>query len=174
MFCPKCATEQISKQTIFCSKCGLRLTEIASIVDGPRTASSGKANMVPLSPRKKGLFQTYLAFLFAALIFIAGIIIHAYFGTDTRSFVIASMILIVTGIFRAVYALLFESNQVRQLLNDDQILEPAQPKAISAVQTIPTSDFFDPQTDRARTTRELAVPLIVEETTKALKIKNDP
>src|SRR6187401_2195574 len=108
MHCPKCGQQQISEETRFCSRCGLLLTEIATVV-----ANNG---IVPgktsgPSARTRGLKHGVFIFLLALLIVpIAAIITIA---TNAEPFVAAGLffLTVVGGLLRIIYALMFESGE---------------------------------------------------------------
>src|SRR5205814_6304510 len=55
MFCPRCGQQQASEEVRFCSRCGLRLDELAEFVEGGgRLAGRDPAEDLPaLTPRQR-------------------------------------------------------------------------------------------------------------------------
>lgn len=108
MFCPKCGQSQVSEEVRFCSRCGFPLSGVAGLLAAngivPYQATGAPQAM---SPRRKGIRQGGKLMFF-------GVIVTAMLGvlvgvTDGPGEVpAASLLIFIAGMFRLIYALLFE------------------------------------------------------------------
>lgn len=163
MFCPKCSQERKATNTIYCTGCGFRLTEVASLVDEnvSDSISIDAADISQISPRKRGLRLSFFIFLFTFILFTTGGLLQAFFGLNTRYFVIFSLILIFVGFFRGIYALAFESGKTDRIR---EVPSANSPNTLAAPETgnlaLPegtdtASSFTAPASVTDSTTREL-------------------
>jgi hypothetical protein len=178
MFCPRCGQEQISNETRFCSRCGFLMTGVGALV-----ANAGNLEAVSVSkpakvdtPRrrgiKKGLFIFMLAFLVVPILAIITLMIEA---REPFAVVIALVLLVVGGLLRIAYAMMFESNEptgqtVEQAVYETAqgILNPRQNALLSPPQSIPASSYIPPKHGNWRDTNDLEPSSVTDPTTKLL------
>jgi len=178
--CPKCGQQQISEETRFCSRCGLLLTEIATVV-----ANNG---MVPgktsgPSARTRGFKQGLFLLLSALLIVPIGAMITMV--TDSPPFMAAGLLFltVVGGVLRMAYALLFESSEsgsatLEQNLKakTDKVLKKKRQQNPELTAAPASAEFYsDPKAQRWLETNELATPppSVTDNTTKLLQTEED-
>lgn len=178
MYCPNCSQEQVSKETKYCSRCGFLMTGVVKLLE-----NKGEIENLQIrdqkgdTPRKrglkKGLFIFLLTFLIVPLITIITISVRA----EPFAVVIAAILLGVGGLLRMAYAMLFESNEGRETIEDLKIVSSAKnllkrkqaEKALQPQQSIPVEDFAPPMQGNWRDTNELVQTSVTEETTKLLQ-----
>jgi|RhiMethySRZTD1v2_1073278.scaffolds.fasta_scaffold143759_5 cytochrome c biogenesis protein CcdA len=120
MHCPKCGQQQVSDDIRFCSRCGLPLADIATVVANEGVIPgrvSGKS-----SARTRGLKHGLFLLLLSLLVVpIAAIITIA---NDARPYVAAAafFLTIIGGLLRMAYALLFESGESGSSTLEDNVL----------------------------------------------------
>ena len=110
MHCPKCGQQQVSDEVRFCSRCGLSLTDIATVVSNEGVIP-GRSHGKGSSARTRGLKHGFFLLLLSLLVVpIAAIITIA---NDSRPEVAAAVffLTVVGGLLRMAYALLFESGE---------------------------------------------------------------
>ena len=171
MYCPKCGTERTSDETSFCSKCGFRLREVAELVGQP---FNGDEPVDEWSPRKRGLFQSFLILSLGVILFASAFLLFGFvlLRNYTSYFVLASLVLFILGILRAGFAF-FESSQVKQGTNRKTLATTNERPYLSEGMPPPAARVMDASRDLPRTTRELATPLVTEETTRSLSIESN-
>jgi hypothetical protein len=123
MYCPKCSQPQPSDEMQFCSRCGLRLSNLKDIVlaDGQTPLSRSKAGEGDLSPRQKGVRQGAVLMLLSLVLIPAYILLAALFPahdqlvesspSDTPFEKISQAVLFtifMLGLARVLYARLFQ------------------------------------------------------------------
>ena len=176
MFCPNCGQERISTETSFCSRCGFLLTGTAELIQ-----SGGIIEQIPqsapkvMTPRQKGIKQGIFIFLLTFLvvpivsIFIMAINVEPYVPA------ICAVTLLVGGLLRMAYAIMFESNEVEsrsgghdvnQLINRQRTAAALPPQHSVP---IPTDVPFRAATGTWRDTRDLQPPSVTDGTTKLLE-----
>lgn len=181
MFCPQCGQQQVSDAARFCSRCGFQLMAVSGLLaTGGRGAApepAFEAVPAPPSPKRKGaqfggkLMLTGL-FLGPALGLLSELI-----GTPDE-LAIVGIIIFLAGLFRLLYALLFEDGPYRQRLQRQPAFVPqpqqfAPPPAVSALpppQSQPAHAYVPSRPD----TSELAYrPSVTEGTTRLLEREPD-
>ncbi len=161
MYCPQCGQERTSNETSFCSKCGFQLSEIELFL----------TNSPKSSRLRRGLLQSFLIFASVPVVFIVGQLLDAFVHRDMSTYAIMlSMILIVVGVFRTIYALLFESNALGFTSTSKRkissIPEPEIGKSLPEGTSVPVQVFMKHE---AVTTNQLEpIPSITEPTTREL------
>ena len=184
MHCPKCGQQQISDQTRFCSRCGFLLTGIAHVVanDGILPMQASPSFFAAGSPRRKGVMQGVFIFLLSFLIVPLAGILTAFLNIEPFLPAISAILLIMGGLLRMVYALMFESgasggNTLEQsVMATSQNLFAGKREAgeLPPAQSIPTSVYAPPGTGRWRETNELETPgSVTDSTTKLLHNEHD-
>lgn len=180
MYCPKCGQSQVADEVRYCSRCGFALGGVTQLLahDGawPQHLSPGATAQVP-SPRRKGAKQGGTLILVGAFLVPVLALIVTIIGSEAYEFVLAGVIILIVGIVRLLYALLFED------------AHPAAPAPLPA--HAPAPPQFNPAPPRAalpqqqaspapvsfrtRETGELAgPPSVTENTTRLLDAQNDP
>ena len=178
MYCPRCGQEQISGDTRFCSRCGFLMIGVAELIAGGGnlpylTNNAGKKNTPRKRGLKQGLFIFLLSFLVVPLLTIATIAINA----EPFAVIISLILLVVGGLLRAAYALMFESDEPGEKTLEEGAIETArsflgrgQANALPPGQSIPVSAYAPPQHGRWRETNELAdPPSVTDHTTRSLQ-----
>jgi hypothetical protein len=182
MFCPQCGQQQVSDAARFCSRCGFQLAAVSGLLatGGRATATPEpvfEAVPAPPSPKRKGAqlggkFMLVGVFLIPILAILSEII-----GTPDE-FALIGVIALVAGLFRVLYALLFEDGPYRRELQRQPAYTPqpqqfAPPQSVSALppqQSPPAHAYVPPRPD----TSELAYrPSVTEGTTKLLERERD-
>ncbi|HJS50909.1 MAG TPA: hypothetical protein VJ781_03330 [Pyrinomonadaceae bacterium] len=175
MHCPKCGQQQASEQTRFCSRCGLLLTEIVTVVRNEGVIP-GRAQ-TKSSARTRGLKQGLFLLLSALLIVPIGAMITI--ATNSEPFVVAGLffLTVVGGVLRMAYALLFESGEsgsatLEQNLTE-KVLKRKQQKPGLKAAPVSTEFYSSPQPSKWMDTNELATPSSVTDNTTNLLQKDD-
>ena len=187
MFCPRCGQQQASEEVRFCSRCGLRLDELAEFVEGGgRLAGRDPAEDLPaLTPRQRGTRKGVLAVV-AGLIFgfIASILTEV--KQDFFVFLILAAFIFTFGVMRILYGMLLEDDSARKKAakrlkkeskhssRDEQPeaardrkhgkLSGARGKELPPQRTVPASAYTNASAD----TGEMASPPSVTESTTRL------
>ena len=180
MFCPQCGQQQVSDAARFCSRCGFQLVAVSGLLaTGGRGAApepAFEAVPAPPSPKRKGVqlggkLMLSGMFLGPALAALSEII-----GTP-EELGLVGVIVFMAGLFRLLYALLFEDGPYRRHLQRQQAYVPqpqfAPPREVSALpppQAQPARGYAPPRQD----TSELAYrPSVTEGTTRLLERERD-
>jgi zinc-ribbon domain len=181
MFCPQCGQQQASDAARFCSRCGFQLAAVGGLLAtggrGTAPESAFEAVLAPPSPKRKGAqlggkLMLSGAFLIPALAALSEII-----GLK-EEVALLGVILFMAGLFRLLYALLFEDGPYRRQLQRQPAYVPqpqqfAPPQPVSALppqQSQPAHTYVPPRPDTA----ELAYrPSVTEGTTKLLERERD-
>ncbi|MBV9924821.1 MAG: zinc-ribbon domain-containing protein [Acidobacteria bacterium] len=182
MFCPQCGQQQVSDGARFCSRCGFQLAAVAGLLTtGGRPAleptPAFEAVPAPASPKRKGAqlggkLMLSGAFLIPALAALSEIL------RINDEVALLGVIVFMAGLFRLLYALLFEDGPYRRQLQRQPAYQPqAQfappPQPVSALpppQSQPARAYAPPQPD----TSELSYrPSVTEGTTKLLEREPD-
>jgi len=172
MFCPKCGQERNSVEVRFCSRCGFHLGAVDTLLaqDAALVAQSATSIAGP-PPRTLGMR------LGAKLIFLSFILIPIFIGfavlADSAGPLIVPFTIFLAGLFRLIYALLFEDRMAgltlptatnSALLPRHGAYTPPLPPHQSATLTPPSRRPFD--------TGEVAQPpSVTEHTTRFLEEK---
>ncbi|MBV8855703.1 MAG: zinc ribbon domain-containing protein [Acidobacteria bacterium] len=183
MFCPQCGQQQSSDAARFCSRCGFQLVAVSGLLaTGGRGASSPEpgtvfeAVPVPASPKRKGVqFGGKLMlsgmFLGPALAMLSELI------RGPEELALLGVIVFMAGLFRLLYALLFEDGPYRRTLQRQPAYVPqpqfAPPLAASALpppQSQPAHAYVPPRPDTAELSYR---PSVTEGTTKLLERERD-
>ena len=182
MFCPQCGQEQISGETRFCSRCGFLLVGVSELIanGGAPPENLPVKKEKRKTPRKRGLkqglFIFLLAFLFVPILAIITI------AAEAEPFLVAMAAILfgVGGLLRAIYALMFESNEPTDETPKDSVFQKAQnvlgkkgnQTALPPQQTMPASTYVPPVAGNWRDTNDLKAPVsVTEDTTKLLELE---
>lgn len=181
MFCPQCGQQQVSDDVRFCSRCGFQLVAVAGLLAtggrGGAPEPAFESAPAPPSPKRKGvqlggklmLTGAFLAPALAALSEIIGV---------RESIGLFGVIVFMAGLFRLLYAALFEDGPYRRQLQRQPAYAPqtqfARPPqsgpALPPPQSQPAHTYVPPRPD----TSELAYrPSVTEGTTRLLERERD-
>ena len=179
MFCPQCGQERLSTETSFCSRCGFLLTGAADLLQtGGLIPHFGQVNpYVKPSPRskgiRKGLFLFLLSFLIVPLLAVLAISIRMQ--TPILP-ILGAILLVVGGLLRAAYALMFESPVPGAATAEESAINAAQnllnrknTAQLPPQQSYPVSSYDPPAQGNWRNTSELEPHSITDHTTKHLE-----
>lgn len=177
MHCPVCGQQQVSENTRFCSRCGFLLTGVSEIVASGGVMPGSMQKRSGPSPRKRGLKQGLFIFLLSFLIVPLISIITVAVNGEPFAVAMAAILLIMGGLLRIVYALMFESNEAGDPTLEEKLMAKSLkktpgPAALPAQQTPPASDYVSPGSGW-RDTNELGIPLSVTDNTTKLLEKED-
>lgn len=179
MFCPQCGQQQVSDAARFCSRCGFQLMAVSGLLaTGGRGADPGpafEAVPAPPSPKRKGMQLGGKLMLSGMFLAPALAALSELIGTPDE-LALVGVIVFMAGLFRLLYALIFEDGPYRRHLQRQQAYVPpqfTQPREVSALpppQPQPARSYVPPQPD----TSELAYrPSVTEGTTRLLERERD-
>jgi len=168
MYCPKCAQQQVSDNTRFCSRCGLPLSELAKWLAGGGVLAvrAEEVPMVSASPRRKGISRG------AKLMFLSVVLMPLFLGlsflVDDPVPLLFPFSIFFTGLSVMLYARIFgeETPHVKS-----QSAQPSRLGSMSGDNGLPPAfniwaNSVGGQQER---TAELVKPLsVTEHTTKLL------
>lgn len=179
MFCPQCGQQQVSDAARFCSRCGFRLETVSGLLatGGAPLAYAGPAQPAPPSPRRVGARLGGKLMLTGMFLMPILGILSEVIGTPGELAVIG-VIVFLAGLFRLLYALIFEDGTFRQPKGAAQspYVPPAQfapPPAASALPPppgVPARGYAPP---RAETGEIVYRPSVTEGTTRLLGNERD-
>ena len=112
MYCPQCGQQQASGIIRFCSRCGFPLDGVIQLLrnGGSLPAYRSPDEPVPISPRRKGVKQGGLLFLFGAVIVPILLIFANYTNGAFLEILsaLAAVICFIGGPLRMLFAAVFE------------------------------------------------------------------
>jgi len=179
MFCPQCGQQQVSDAARFCSRCGFQLAAVAGLLttNGAAPELAFEAVPAPPSPKRRGvqlggklmLSGLFLAPALAALSEIVG---------ANPEIGLLGMIVFMAGLFRLLYALLFEDGPYRRQLQrqpayvrqQPQFAPPQAASALPPPQSQPARPYAPPRPDTAELSYR---PSVTEGTTRLLERDRD-
>lgn len=180
MFCPQCGQQQASDAPRFCSRCGFQLGVVSGLLaTGGRGAVpevAFESVPAPPSPKRKGAQLGGKLMLSGMFLGPALALLSELIGTPDE-LAIVGVIVFLAGLFRLLYALLFEDGPYRGHLQRQPAYVPqpqfAPPREVSALppqQSQPARAYAPPRPD----TSELAYrPSVTEGTTRLLEREPD-
>jgi hypothetical protein len=178
MFCPQCGQQQVSDAARFCSRCGFQLAAVSGLLaTGGRGAApepAFEAVPAPPSPKRKGVQLGGKLMLSGMFLGPALAMLSELIGTP-EEMALLGVIVFLAGLFRLLYALLFEDGPYRRRPERRPAYGPqfAPPQAVSALppqQAQPAHTYVPPRPDTA----ELAYrPSVTEGTTRLLERERD-
>ena len=179
MFCPQCGQQQASDAARFCSRCGFQLGAVSGLLATGGAAPEmmmTEAVPAPPSPKRKGaqlggkLMLTGL-FLIPALLALSELI-----GVN-ENIGLAGVVILMAGVFRILYALLFEDGPYRRQLQrqpafipQQQFAPPREASALPPGQGVPARGYVPPRADTADFSYR---PSVTEGTTRLLDKERD-
>jgi hypothetical protein len=181
MFCPQCGQQQVSDASRFCSRCGFQLAAVSGLLaTGGRGAATAEpafeAVPAPPSPKRKGAQLGGKLMLSGAFLIPILAILSEVIGTPDE-LALVGVIAFVAGLFRLLYALLFEDGPYRRHLQRQPAYTPqsqfAPPQAVSALpppQSQPAHAYVPPRPDTAELSYR---PSVTEGTTRLLERERD-
>ena len=182
MFCPQCGQQQVSDAARFCSRCGFQLGAVSGLL---ATGGRGAVEPSPVfetvpappSPKRKGAQFGGKLMLSGMFLGPALALLSELIGTPDE-LAIVGFIVFLAGLFRLLYALLFEDGPYRRQLQRQPTYVPsaqfAPPRAASALpppQSTPARGYAPPQ--RPDTADLGYRPSVTEGTTRLLDRERD-
>ncbi|HEX8285709.1 MAG TPA: zinc ribbon domain-containing protein [Pyrinomonadaceae bacterium] len=178
MFCPQCGQQQLSDAARFCSRCGFQLAAVSNLLatGGAAPEMALEAVPVPDTPRRKGARLGGKLMLSGMFLAPALAIISELIGTPDE-LAILGVLVFLAGLFRLLYALIFEDGPYRKTLQRQQTYVPTQqfapPREASALppqQAQPFGGYAPPRADTADIGYR---PSVTEGTTRLLDRERD-
>lgn len=175
MYCPNCGQQQISDQTRFCSRCGFLLNLVNEIL-----ANGGVLpQLEQLKPKKRRFFTKRNGMVFSLLWFIFFIFMTAFAAVVSNGDENVTPVFALIAFFGSILIMLFSAfflpsaNEVQYSSHaemQNQIPTNLNQNALPPQQTIPVSNFVQPQAGMWKETNEL---IEVDNSEKATKILTD-
>ena len=166
MFCPQCGQQQVSDGARFCSRCGFQLAAVAGLVatggGGAPPEPAFEAVPAPPSPKRKGV-------QFGGKLMLSGMFLGPALAALSEilrindNIALLGVIVFMAGLFRLLYALLFEDGPYRRQLQ-------RQPAYAPPPQSQPAHTYVPPRPDTAELSYR---PSVTEGTTKLLEREPD-
>lgn len=182
MFCPQCGQQQLSDAARFCSRCGFQLAAVSGLLatGGAAPESAFETVPVPDTPRRKGARLGGKLMLSGMFLAPALGILSELIGTPDE-LAILGLLVFLAGLFRLLYALIFEDGPYRKSLQRQQTyVQPHQfapPHAASALpppQAMPARGYAPPQQQQRPDTADFGYrPSVTEGTTRLLERERD-
>jgi hypothetical protein len=180
MYCPQCGQQQVSDVARFCSRCGFQLAAVSGLLaTGGRSAVPEpvfETVPAPPTPKRKGAQLGGKLMLTGMFLIPALAAMSEVFGLKDEVALIG-VIVLMAGLFRLLYALLFEDGPYRrQLQRQPASVQQSQfgsPPAVSALppsQTQPAQTYVPPRPDTAELSYR---PSVTEGTTRLLERERD-
>lgn len=178
MFCPQCGQQQISKETRFCSRCGLPLDLIAEVV-----ANGGTLPVLEQLNQKQSFYNRSTGLKFGLIWFLVltFLLTPVFAILDFEDLTALTAILgFIGGILIMVFSAIFLNNKPKANFNLQTNQIPAnnpnflsgnaQANALPPQQTIPATQYVQPPANSWRgETNDLQPTSVTEGTTKLLK-----
>lgn len=178
MFCPQCGQQQVSDAARFCSRCGFQLAAVSGLLatNGAAPELAFEAVPVPESPKRKGARLGGKLMLSGMFLLPALGLLSEMVGSP-EELIIVGAIVFLAGLFRLLYALLFEDGPYRSQLQRQpvytqpaQFAHPREAAALPPQQAQPARGYAPPRPDTA----EIAYrPSVTEGTTRLLERERD-
>jgi hypothetical protein len=178
MFCPQCGQQQASDAARFCSRCGFQLAAVSGLLAtggaGPEMAM--EAVPAPASPKRKGARLGGKLMLSGMFLATALAMLNEIIGTPEELALVGLMVFM-AGMFRLLYALIFEDGPYRrQLERQPAYVPPARVVAPPAVSALPPPSAVSARgyaPPRAETGEIAYRPSVTEGTTRLLADERD-
>lgn len=179
MFCPQCGQQQMSDAARFCSRCGFQLAAVSNLLatGGAAPELAYEAAALPDTPRRVGARLGGKLMLSGMFLAPALAIISELIGTPDE-FAIIGVLFFLAGLFRLLYALIFEDGPFRKSLQrrqgyvppPPQFAPPREASALPPTQAAPARGYAPPRPDTA----DLGYrPSVTEGTTRLLERERD-
>ena len=175
MFCPSCGQQQASEDTRFCSRCGILLAGISSLISNNETVAPAHAfanQDNAISPRRKGIKQGGQLLILGLIIVPLLVIISMIFNLSPALVMITGILTFWGGILRMVYARIFESAYPEEISAEQKTLNFAKKmigRKTAPPQEISVSSYAPPIRSNWRDTNDLDSPSVIDETTKLIR-----
>jgi hypothetical protein len=178
MFCPQCGQQQASDAARFCSRCGFQLGAVSGLLatGGAAPETAFEAVPGPETPRRKGA-RLGGKLMLSGMFLLPTLGLMSELIGSPEELVIVGAIVFLAGLFRLLYALIFEDGPYRRQLERQQAYAPqtqfAPPREVSALpppQGVPARDYVPPRADTADMSYR---PSITEGTTRLLDRERD-
>jgi hypothetical protein len=179
MFCPQCGQQQASDAARFCSRCGFQLAAVAGLLttNGAAPELAFEAAPAPPSPKRKGAQLGGGKLMLSGLFLMPALAALSEIVGANNEIALLGMIVFMAGLFRLLYALLFEDGPYRRHLQrqpayvrQQQFAPQQAPSALPPPQSQPARPYVPPRPDTA----EIAYrPSVTEGTTRLLERDRD-
>lgn len=176
MFCPQCGQQQVSRETRFCSRCGLPLNLIAEVV-----ANGGTLPAIErMNQKQSGLTRsTGLKFGLAWFLTLTFLVTPLVAVMDIQPLIpVAAILGFIGGILIMVFSMIFLQNEPKAFFysnpnqfpqnNPNYLSGNAQSNALPPQQSVPVENYVQPPANSWRDTSDLQPTSITEGTTKLL------
>ncbi|HEX8559369.1 MAG TPA: zinc ribbon domain-containing protein [Pyrinomonadaceae bacterium] len=179
MFCPQCGQQQVSEGARFCARCGFQLGAVSGLLASggvPLGYAGPPAELAPPSPRRRGAqFGGKLMLTGLFLMPVLAIMSEVLGSPDELPLV--GLLIFMAGLFRLLYALLFEDGPFRRqparqtgYVPPGQFAPPAAASALPPPQGVHARGYVPPRAD----TSDLAYrPSVTEGPTRMLDRERD-
>src|SRR5215212_11996352 len=111
MFCPQCGQQQVSDAARFCSRCGFQLAAVSGLLAtggrGAELEPTFEAVPAPPSPKRKGA-QLGGKLMLSGMFLIPAMAALSEILNISDEIALVGVIVLMAGLFRLLYALLFE------------------------------------------------------------------
>ena len=180
MFCPNCGQERTSTETSFCSRCGFLLTGAAELMQTGGMILRATTGEILTSPRRKGLKQGLFIFLLTFLVVPIVSIFTIAIRVEPFAVAICAVALLMGGLLRMAYALMFESTISPGAKNEPSTVPhnfmPPRPvgAALPPQSTFPAQAYAAPPGGNWRDTNDLEPKSVTEGTTRLLENEEIP
>ena len=178
MFCPQCGQQQASDAARYCSRCGFQLGAVAGLLATGGVAPQLEVEAVPVpdTPKRKGVRLGGKVMLSGLFLMPALGMLSELIGSP-EELILVGAIVFLAGLFRLLYALIFEDGPYRRQLQRQpayappaQFAAPREAAALPPHQGAPARAYVAPRAD----TSELAYrPSVTEGTTRLLDREPD-
>lgn len=159
MYCPRCGQEQLSPEVRFCSRCGFQLRGVSQLLTTDGLLPGLDHPDEELTPRQLGLRSgakvLFASFVSFPLTMAMGIM------ADAPVILVLSFVLFLVGLFRMLYARLFESDRGRSAYRAPALAAPPPAAALPPPQApvrrpgVTTGELAEPPSVTEHTTRFL-------------------
>jgi hypothetical protein len=178
MFCPQCGQQQASDAARFCSRCGFQLAAVSGLLatGGAAPEVTMEAVPAPPSPKRKGA-QLGGKLMLSGMFLIPALAALSEILNISDEIALVGVIVLMAGLFRLLYALLFEDGPYRRQLQrqptfipQQQFAPPREASALPPAQGTPARGYVPPRAETA----DLAYrPSVTEGTTRLLDRERD-
>lgn len=166
MYCPRCGQQQLSDEVRFCSRCGLPLLGVTTLLSAASAGAEGAPRKGVLAGKRPGVRRgaklMFFGFVLSPLFFAFSI------ATDSPGPLVIPFTLFLAGVAFALYTVLFGEEPLhgRGPKNREELRE-----ARGAQQALPPSTFVPASgfgRGRANTADMSQPPSVTEQTTRLL------
>ena len=166
MYCPRCGQQQLSDEVRFCSRCGLPLASVPSIIaGGGASAVGGPARKGLLAGKRVGVRRGAKLMFFSAVLAPIFFVLCVLF--DSPGPLVVPMTVFLAGLAFMVYSVLFgeELPAAGGSKSRDELREARGAQALPPSTFVPASGFGR---QRVNTADMSQPPSVTEQTTRLL------